>query len=258
MSNQTLKSVTVPAALLPATGGVIPLSGQRLNGHVSMDPGFSGEMSLGWGFGRLTSFGGPRVEIEGNYLNNPFSGVGLGGGSLNTGLFGVRGQEQKYGGFANAIWDFDFGVPWIYPYLGVGVGGQQSQWNARFTNRLGFGAGIPQLSSVSVNNTQSSFAYQAIVGASFPIEAVPGLSVTTDFRFIGLADQRNYGGRARGADRAGNYVPALPTVVGTSENYNYSLLLGVRYAFNAAPPPPLPAPVVAPAPAPARSYLVFF
>jgi OmpA-OmpF porin, OOP family len=37
-------------------------------------------------------------------------------------------------------------------------------------------------------------------------------------------------------------------------------MLGVRYAFNAAPPPPPPAPVpvVAPAPAPARSYLVFF
>ena len=40
--------------------------------------------------------------------------------------------------------------------------------------------------------------------------------------------------------------------------YNHAALLGIRYAFNAAPPPPPPAPVVAPAPAPARSYLVFF
>jgi outer membrane protein OmpA-like peptidoglycan-associated protein len=38
---------------------------------------------------------------------------------------------------------------------------------------------------------------------------------------------------------------------------NYSLLIGLRYAFNAPPPPP-PAPMAAPAPAPARSYLVFF
>jgi outer membrane protein OmpA-like peptidoglycan-associated protein len=38
---------------------------------------------------------------------------------------------------------------------------------------------------------------------------------------------------------------------------NYSLLIGLRYAF-AAPPPPPPAPMAAPAPAPARSYLVFF
>ncbi len=40
---------------------------------------------------------------------------------------------------------------------------------------------------------------------------------------------------------------------------NYDLLVGLRYAFNAAaPPPPAPAPVAAPAPAPSRSYLVFF
>jgi outer membrane protein OmpA-like peptidoglycan-associated protein len=42
-------------------------------------------------------------------------------------------------------------------------------------------------------------------------------------------------------------------------DYNHSLMLGLRYAFNVAPPP-VPAPVAAPA-APAeaaRTYLVFF
>ena len=258
MSDQTLKSLTVPATLLPATGGVIPLNGQRLDGHIKMNGGFSGEMSVGYGFGELTSFGGPRVEVEGNYMSNGFEGVGLGGGNFNTGLFSASGQEQKYGVFGNVLWDFTFGAPYIYPYIGAGVGGQWSQWNARFNNRLGFGAGIPQFSGVAVNNTQSSFAYQAIVGASIPVPSVPGLSVTADFRFINPTGQRNYAGHARGADRAGNYIPALPAVVGTDDNFNYSFLFGVRYAFNAAPPPPPPAPVVAPAPAPARSYLVFF
>ena len=34
MSDQTLKSLTVPPALLPAVGGVIPLNGQRLTGSI--------------------------------------------------------------------------------------------------------------------------------------------------------------------------------------------------------------------------------
>ncbi len=237
MSDETLKSLTVPGALLPATGGVIPLNGQRLDGHIRMNGGFSGEASVGWGFGELTPFGGPRIEIEGTYMSNPFEAVGLGGGTVNTGLFSAHGQEQKYGVFGNVLWDFNFGAPYIYPYIGFGAGGLWSQWNARFNNRLGFGAGIPQFSGVAVNDTQSGFAYQAILGASLPIPSVPGLAVTADFRFIGLEGSRNYGGHVRGVDRAGTYIPALPAVVGTSDNFNYSFLFGVRYAFNAAPPP---------------------
>jgi len=53
------------------------------------------------------------------------------------------------------------------------------------------------------------------------------------------------------------------TSVGNSkfgDDFNHTFTLGLRYAFNAAPPPPppAPAPMVAPAPAPARTYLVFF
>ena len=40
-----------------------------------------------------------------------------------------------------------------------------------------------------------------------------------------------------------------------ADNYNHSVLIGLRYAFNQ--PRPAPAPVAA-APAPARSFLVFF
>ena len=111
----------------------------------------------------------------------------------------------------NALWDFDLGVPWVYPYLGVGAGGMWSIWSARFTNQLGPAAAlqVPSVTSLSVNNTQGSFAYQAILGASFPIPQVPGLSVTTDFRFIGLAGQRNYSARAPGREQH-RYVRAEP------------------------------------------------
>ena len=95
MSDETLKSLTVPSTFLPATGGVIPLNGQRLDGHIKMNGGFSGEISIGYGFGELTSFGGPRLELEGNYMSNGFEGVGLGGGNVNIDRFSASGQEQK-------------------------------------------------------------------------------------------------------------------------------------------------------------------
>jgi outer membrane protein OmpA-like peptidoglycan-associated protein len=47
---------------------------------------------------------------------------------------------------------------------------------------------------------------------------------------------------------------------GTAEvdNFNHSVLLGLRYAFNAAAPAPAPVAAPAAAPAPARTFLVFF
>ena len=49
-----------------------------------------------------------------------------------------------------------------------------------------------------------------------------------------------------------------PTTLKLHNQFYNTFLVGLRYAFDAAPPPPPPAPVAAPAPAPARTYLVFF
>jgi OOP family OmpA-OmpF porin len=259
MGDQTLKSVTVPEALAPGLGGVIPLNGRLTNGTISMRSGLAGEASVGWGFGELTPFGGPRVEIEGNYSQNQFQSVSVAPGIFVPAgnRFSAGGREQKYGAFANLIWDFDIGVPWVYPYIGGGAGYQWSLWNARFNNVLGAGAGTPSVTQFSSNNTQGSFAYQGIIGVSFPILPVPGLSISTDFRYIGLSGNRNYKANISGVNSAGAFF-SDPAGISTSGNHNYTFLLGVRYAFNVAPPPPPPAPIVAPAPAPARSYLVFF
>jgi len=43
-----------------------------------------------------------------------------------------------------------------------------------------------------------------------------------------------------------------------NDDFNYSFLLGVRYAFNAAPPPPVAVVTPPPAREAARTYLVFF
>ncbi len=258
MSSQTLKSLTVPTSTgpagtpVPSGGFVVPLSGTVNGANVNMNGGFAGMGSIGWSFGPITSVGGPRVEVEGLYLNNSLSGTSLNNPSVLAGKFNAGGTEQKYGGFVNAIWDFDVGSKVVYPYIGAGVGGMVSEWSTRFYNAT---SNNP---SLSVNNSQSSFAYQGIVGVSFAIPQVPGLAVFTDFRFEGLEGNRNYAAKYSGPTTRAAYVPNIGTVLGTAENYNYTFLLGVKYAFNAAPPPPPPAPVVAPAPAPARSYLVFF
>ena len=244
MSDQKIRSITGPA------GTISPINTGRLDGRISMNDGFAGMASAGWSFGPITSFGGPRVELEGLYTHNT-----LGGNSQGTGVNQVSfgGTEQKYGGFLNVLWDFDVGSDVIYPYLGLGVGGLEAEWKSvRAYNRV---TGVP---NVSVSNTQGSFAYQGIAGVSFAIAQVPGLSLFTDFRFEGLTDNRTYSGQYSGPTTTAAFRGNVPVQVNARDNYNYTLLLGVKYAFNAAPPPPPPAP---PTPAPAaisRSYLVFF
>ena len=136
---------------------------------------------------------------------------------------------QKYGGMANVLFDLDIGSPYAYPYLGAGAGYMENERNSFHTGE---------------------FAYQGIVGVALPIAPVVGLSATLEYRFLGLG----------GASLTIPQPIVGYTRVKYSDEYNNSLMAGLRYAFNTVPPPlpPSPAPVAAPAPAPSRTYLVFF
>jgi OmpA-OmpF porin, OOP family len=206
---------------LGAAGGANWMGPGRVRLHTANQPGptigtdyNTGAValgSIGWGFGN-----GVRLEAEGAWRTNN----GLNGGP----------NEQKYGAMANVLFDMDIGSPWVFPYLGGGLG---AQW-VRVT-----GAGA--------SATDPAFAYQAMLGASFPIPWVVGLSATTEFRYLGVTGKRKLA------------LPGGTTALSSDDN-NYALLAGLRYAFHVAPPPPppAPAPAAAPAPAPARTYLVFF
>ena len=172
-------------------------------GSAKTNVGGVGVVSLGWGFGN-----GVRAEIEGDYRYNS---ANLGGGN-----------EQKYGGMVNALYDFTTVSPSFVPYVGAGIGYQAERLSV-------------------LSQTKGSFAYQGILGAAIPIDSVPGLAVTAEYRFMGLAGNRNFGG--------GNT---------STNNYNHDLMLGVRYAFGAVAAPMAPAAAPAPAAATSRSYLVFF
>ncbi|WP_373290360.1 OmpA family protein [Neoroseomonas lacus] len=206
--------------------------------NVSYSLGFAGVLSVGWGFGN-----GFRVELEGNYRQNEVDQVtvtGFGGNSSGT--------ARTYGIMANAFYDFGAVFDWpVYPYLGLGIGyAWQNYDNVTIRALATAGNTLP---TARIDGTGGEFAYQAIVGLGFPIRSVPGLAITAEYRFFGTLSQ-DFDATATNA----NGVVQRSSV--EVDNFNHSILLGVRYAFGVAPPPaPLPA---AAAPAPARTFLVFF
>ena len=210
------------------------------NFNASFDMGFAGVLAVGYGFGN-----GLRVELEGNFRYNEVDSVtarGFGGAASSG------GRVKTYGLMVNALYDFGATDNWVVqPYLGIGAGyAWQDYDGVNVRARQTAGSTLPQF---RVDGTDGRFAYQAIVGAAMPIQSVPGLALTAEYRFFGTLSPE-LDATARNA----NGVVRRSTV--EVDNFNHSILLGVRYAFNA----PRPAAAVAPAvaPAPARTFLVFF
>ncbi len=212
--------------------------------QLSLDTGFVGLASVGYGFGN-----GLRVEIEGNYRNNSIGE--LNGAASRFGPVRAGGTEQKYGAMANVLYDLAF-IPYVHPYVGVGAGYVWSNFSSfRAYDNVG--------TELRADDTDGSFAAQGILGLAFPVAPVPGLALTLEYRFLALVQDRDYKGSLASFGRGGVAPGIFSSTVRASDDYNHSVLVGVRYAFNAAPPPVVVAPA-APAPAvqPARSYLVFF
>jgi OmpA-OmpF porin, OOP family len=229
----TVLALPVAAKAQPVTGPYVSLgAGDNIllpekiknNGAKALfSNGYAVDGSVGYGFGN-----GFRVELEGNYAHNGLKKMDLGSDQAIA-----TGSESKYGVFANALYDFDVGLPWLFPYVGAGVGWQLVDWHD---------VASANLPNSPINKSKGAFAYQGIVGVAIPIQPVPGLSATVEYRYIGI-NSRKYSG------------------VKVDNESNNQVMVGLRYAlFQPAPPAPAPtpAPVAAPAPAPARTYLVFF
>jgi len=239
---QPIQGVYIGAAAgydLPQNTKVTPLTNGFGASHLRLEKhgGINGLGSLGYAFGN-----GLRLELEGDFFRNNLS-------KLDRTPFptAASGHVSRYGVMANALFDLDIGTPYVFPYLGVGAGYMWTRLNGSFVQ-----PGGPF--SFSTDETEGRFAVQGILGLSFPIPHMPGLSVTADYRFTDIT---------AGAKFSGPETTASGTTTGRIKlgaQYDHSFLLGVRYAFYAPPPPPpaAPAAAAAPAPAPARSYLVFF
>ncbi len=262
MRLRTLLAASV--AILPGVAMAQPISGLYIGAgalynfkqdeHIQRSPGaglgssrfkfdeagFGGVGSVGYGLGN-----GLRLEVEGDYRQN---GIRQRGGTANPSI--GQGTQQDYGVMGNILYDVDlrpYGVAFMTPYVGVGAGYQWSHVDGFQSTNTANG------NVVHIGGTSSNFAYQGIVGAAFPIQAVPGLAVTAEYRFLGILGNQKFTGE--------RFSPAgLSTGnADITENLNHSFLLGVRYAFNSAPPAPPVAPAIpVPAVAPTRTYLVFF
>jgi outer membrane protein OmpA-like peptidoglycan-associated protein len=220
-------------------GSVNNAAGTKIENEFEV--GYVGVLSLGWGFGN-----GLRAEIEGNYRSNEVSDTKTGGQSIQGRASGT-GTATSYGVMANILYDFDLGssLGGIVPYIGGGVG---YIWH----DYQDVGASFSDGRKAVYNGDTGAFGYQAILGAALPIESVPGLAVTAEYRFMGTTGH-DINGSVNVRDDAGNQ--GQRRLNSEVDNFNHSLLIGLRYAFNAAP---VVAAAAAVPVAAARTYLVFF
>ena len=188
--------------------------------------GYAGVLSLGWGFGN-----GLRAEIEGSYRQNDVSDVTAG----NAAVRGSTGTASSYGAMLNLLYDINLNgaLGSVTPYVGIGAGYIWHDYDEVGSNVNG--------AKRVVTGDSGAFGGQAILGLSVPISAVPGLAMTAEYRFM-----------MTGGHEIDNNNAGVRTKVDV-DNMNHSLLVGLRYAFNAAPAVAAAAPVAA-----ARTFLVFF
>lgn len=201
----------------------------------SFDTGYGGVLSLGWGFGN-----GLRIEVEGSYRRNDVDGHSLYDRSRQPPV----GTASSYGAMANVLFDFDLGgmAFGLSPYVGLGAGYIWHQYDD-----VGYKISASRENTYnSSSGAPGAFAAQVIAGVSLPISSIPGLALTTEYRFLGTAGHDFNRNRVNGR----TYVADADV-----DNYNHSILFGLRYAFSASRVTSLPAaaPVAA-----ARTFLVFF
>ncbi len=177
------------------------------------------------------SFGnGIRAEAEFGYLQSHVNNYG---GAANG---ATGGMARQFYYMANGIYDFDnLGLPFgIVPHLGAGVG----------VATLHEGSGGPAASETHVGGTR--FAWQGIAGVEYPLQALPGLNLGLEYRFVETVNSR----------------ASVGPYSGHGDFQTNNIFVTARYTFAPPPPPPPPppAPVAAPAPAPEpqRAFQVFF
>ena len=204
---------------------LIDATGTAGNASLQSHFGFAGVGSIGWALPN-----GIRVELEGDYRNNQFAhGLDFG--------FPARagGREIKYGPMVNVLYDMTnllaqttgLTIPYFAPYIGVGAG---YQW----AHLAGFTAsGSTGFPSVASNDTYGAIAYQFILGGAVPIPSVRGLAMTVEYRFFGMGS-RKYNVATQAAFDA-------PVTFGTAKlgnDFNHSVMIGLRYNFGQPPSPP--------------------
>jgi hypothetical protein len=171
--------------------------------------GYDSQLSVGYAFGN-----GWRFEVEGNYGSSNVSGV------TNAAFPAMgRGTIRDMGVMANTLFDLDIGSPYVYPYLGAGLGYQSTHLSGVTMLRTDTGA------SFTASGEKGAPAGQAIVGLSFPVPNMPGLSITADYRIMDVLGGAHF-----------DVAPATG-VMKLHNQFTQSGILSIRFAFDTPPPP---------------------
>jgi OmpA-OmpF porin, OOP family len=212
-------------------------AGYGAGGSVGFSPGFAGVLSLGWGFGN-----GLRAEIEGSFRSNDVDSVSGAAGWASLG--GGTGRQESWGVMGNVLLDLGVIGP-VMPYVGIGAGYVATEWNG--VRGIGQNGAL----RMTIDDRDGRFAYQGIAGLAFPLSFAPGLAVTAEYRFLGTLQPR-FDARWDNPATGGTVARGAAE----PDNFNHSVLLGLRYAITGTPASPAPAPAAAPQAA--RTFLVFF
>jgi outer membrane protein OmpA-like peptidoglycan-associated protein len=221
-----------------ASGGIsMPrdsdLESGAFNVEAEQDIGWLGLINFGYEYGY-----GLRTELEFGYRKSDLDKIG---GAT------AGGDVSVMSGMVNLIYDLDVSWP-IMPYLGAGIGAGRVEAD-----------GASPVSTTSINDTDTGFAYQIMAGFEYGV--TDQLMLNAGYRYFAVPDL--------------TYTAANGASVDT-DYASHNFTVGVRYLFGprkkpapapapvpAAAPAPRPqaqaAPTPAPAPAPVpRTYLVFF
>jgi outer membrane protein OmpA-like peptidoglycan-associated protein/outer membrane protein W len=187
-----------------------------INGNFDINEalGYDSNLSLGYALGN-----GWRFELEGTFGKSNVKGT-----SGTTFPATGSGSVRNLGLMANALFDMDIGSPYVYPYIGAGIGYQSTRLD-------GFAMTATSKPLVfSASGDAGGIAGQAIAGVSFPIPNMPGLSLTADYRFMDILGGETFNGLTS--------TGGAPVLSATKfhNQFNQTLMFGVRYAFNTPPP----------------------
>jgi OOP family OmpA-OmpF porin len=210
------------------------IKGSGFETHGDFNDGYVVNGAIGYQWGHL------RGEGEIGYRHNDLDHLtGLGGKG--------SGDASAIDLMANGYYDF---LPYskFDPYIGAGIGVARVDYSS-----LAGAAG-----TTLIDQTDTKFAYQGIVGARYLI--APQWDLGAEYRYFATL-----------TPHVTTTAATVPASIGVDAPYrNHSIMLGLTYHFTppASPPPPAPAPAMAQAPAapppapPAKPgpsvYIVFF
>ncbi|MCI3181449.1 hypothetical protein C5708_14435, partial [Caulobacter sp. CCUG 60055] len=214
-------------------------TGVRYNWNWSADNDWAGFARLGYRFTPNW-----RVELEGGYRPGDLKSVSSGASAIQ-GLCtpGVtrsaaapncgkpNGSFESWTLMANAIYDILPDSP-INPFVGAGLGVNHATIDAlgQFSNVGAVTAANPAIQNLTVDKSDTAFAWQLIGGLAW--KATDRLNVDLTYRYLGGSDLS--------WSTAGSVATGLQPGKFQGEYRDQSVTLGLRYSFASPPPPPPP------------------